>query len=386
MPNYASGLGASLGFGVESTPGTEVAPTAWYEFLSESLQLVPTYLDSAGLKQGQAFKRGARTQISRYDVNGDITIEHFDRGVSAAGGKGMGLLWHHALGSPATGAQQLGVTTAWQQVHVPGTTASLSLTAEVGRPQTASPYTSNRFGFSGVKFPGWEFTCSDGALAQLKLTVDGMNSTTTGSLTSPVYAAAAYQSGIFSFADAYLFQIGTGVATGTGSLPGTGGTGTGTGNYTTLTGTASVAHVVKGFTLTSTRPVASERYGFGNAGIKREQLENGIPVLSGTLDAEFTNRTEVYDLFASNATRSLQLDFAHGINGSGADGAAGTTGTGAYRLSFVLPFVKFKTDSLSVTGPDLIPESIGFEAYDDGSGQAGGSPLQIRLVSQDQAF
>lgn len=385
MP-YASGLGASLGFGVESTPGTEVVPTAWYEFLSESLALTPTYLDSAGLKAGQAFKRGARTQISRYDVNGDITIEHFDRGFSAALGRGMGFLWHYALGSPATGAQQLSTGSAWQQVHVPGTTAGLSLTAEVGRPQIASPYTANRFGYSGIKFAGWEFTCSDGALAQLKLTADGMNCTTSGSITSPAFAASTYQSGIFAFADAYLFQIGTGTQAGTGSLPGTGGTGTGTGNYTTLTGTASVAHVVKGFTLTAARPVASERYGFGNAGIKREQLENGIPTLTGTLDAEFTNRSEFYDLFSTNATRSLQLDFAHGINGSGADGAAGSTGTGAYRLSFVLPFVKFKADPLAVGGPDLIPESISFEAYDDGSGQAGGSPLQIRLVSQDQAF
>src|SRR6266536_838697 len=209
MP-YASGLGASLGFGVEGTPGTEATPTAWYEFLSESLALNPTYLDSAGLKQGQAFKRGARTQISRYDVNGDIVIEHFDRGVSATGGKGMGFLWHYALGSPATGAQQLAASSAWQQVHVPGTNAGLSLTAEVGRPQTASPYTSQAFRYSGVKFAGWEFTCSDGALAQLKLTADAWTATTTASLTQPVYAAAAYQSGIFSFADAYLFQIGTG--------------------------------------------------------------------------------------------------------------------------------------------------------------------------------
>ncbi len=385
MP-YASGLGASLGFGVEGTPGTEATPTAWYEFLSESLALNPTYLDSAGLKQGQAFKRGARTQISRYDVNGDIVIEHFDRGVSATGGKGMGFLWHYALGSPTTGAQQLAASSAWQQVHVPGTNTGLSLTAEVGRPQTASPYTSNAFRYSGVKFAGWEFTCSDGALAQLKLTADAWTATTTASLTAPVYAAAAYQSGIFSFADAYLFQIGTGTTTGTGSLPGTGGTGTGSGNYTTLTGTANVAHVVKGFTLTAARPLASERYGFGSAGVKREQLENGIPTITGTLDAEFTNRTEFYDLFSTNATRSLQLDFAHGISGSGADGAAGSTGTGAYRLSFVLPFVKFKADPLSVGGPDLIPESISFEAYDDGSGQAGGAPLQIRLVSQDQAF
>jgi hypothetical protein len=383
MP-YASGLGASLGFGVESTPGTEVAPTAWYEFLNESLTLNPTYLDSAGLKAGQAFKRGARTQISRYDVNGDITIEHFDRGVSATGGKGMGLLWHYAMGSPTTGAQQLGATTAWQQVHIPGTTTGLSLTAEVGRPQVASPYTSNRFGYSGIKFGGWEFNCADGALAQLKLTVDGMNCTTTGTIVSPVFAAAAYQSGIFSFADAYAgsFLIGTGATAGTGSTPGTGGTGTGSGNYTTLTGTAAVTHVVKGFTLTSARPIASERYGFGSAGIKREQVENGIPTLTGTLDAEFTNRTEFYDLFSTNATRSLQLDFAHGISGSGADGAAGSTGTGAYRLSFVLPFVKFKADPLSVSGPDLIPESISFEAYDDGSG----IPLQVRLVSQDQTF
>lgn len=370
MPNYASGLGASLGLATESAVGTETtASMKHYEFLNESLTQTPTYLDSAGLKQGQAFKRIQRTNISRFDVGGDVALEHFDRGVSATGGGGMGLIWKHVLGSTGV-PTQISTGTAYQQLHTPGAKDGLSATIQIGRPPTTSPYTPLPFTYSQCKVASFEFTCSDGALAQLKFTVDGRTEATGTALVAPAYAASAYQAGIFSFADVGTgagFALGTAAATGTGGM--------------TLSGSASVASVVKGITFTGTFPLAGERFGFGNAGRKREQLQNGIPTITGSLDAEFTNRTEFYDLFQSNTTSALQIRFSHYLNGVDAAGATGGTGVNPYLLQFTLPALKFKTGAVNVSGPDLLPQAISFESYDDGAGNV----FEVKLVSQDQA-
>jgi hypothetical protein len=377
MPIYNSGLGASFGVGVEASGtgiGTWVPPTGWYEILDESFQLVPKYLDSTSLKPGQAFQRGVRTSISEYDVNGDLTMECISRGTTTTGSYGMQFWWKYALGSTwTTGVVESG--TAYRHVLTPGTKDGMGLSVECGRPSTTST-AAQRFAYSGCKVQKWDFSCSEGQLANLKMTFDGIRESTTGTIVSPVYAAATAQPSIFSFADASTFLIGTGATTTTG------GTGTAATGQTTLNGTAAVAHVVKGMTLSGDTPVASARYGLGSSGFKREQLQNGFPILSGTLDAEFTNKTEFYDLFTTNAFRSLQIDFTNYIGGVDAAGATGGTGTTPYRLSFVLPMVKFKTGQVSLNGPDLLTEKISFQAYDDGANP----PIQVKLVSTDQAL
>jgi hypothetical protein len=356
MP-YGGGLSASLGVITESAVGTEATVNAWYEILGHTLSAPPTFLDSAGLKAGQAFKRSARTVISRYDVNGDITLEHVDKGTTAVGGKGMGFWWKHALGSTAVPIQ-IAATTAWRQSHFPGPRTGISFTTQIGSPQTDG--TVRAFTYRGVKCLGWEFTCSDGQIAQLKLNIDAWRENTATGLVAPVYAGSSYQSTPFSFADASVFTLG--------------GTATTTTNVTSVAGGTPLTTVCKGITLTGTTPLANERYGLGNAGTKKEQIENGIPTITGTLDAEFTSRTEIYDLFVANTTTVLQLDFAHGDAGT----------SNPYRLSFILPAVKFKTAQINLNSADILTQSISFEAYDDGSGS--NPPIQVQLVSQDQVI
>lgn len=344
MP-YGSGLSAQLGLKTEAVVGTEITVDKFFEFLSEGISFEPTWLDSAGLKAGQAFKRVARTAQSRFDVNGDWTLEHADKG-------GMGTIWKHALGSPITIPVQIGATTAWQQVHIPGIRTGLSHTIQVGRPQTDG--TVRAFTYRGCKYSGWEFTCSDGELAQLKLTVNGWQEATATALAAASYTANA---GVFSFADAATFTI--------GGTPSTGGSP----SQITISGGTPITTVVKGITITGSTPMATERYGLGNAGVKKEQLENAIPEITGTLDGEFTQRTEIYDLFKANTTTALQLDFAHGDAGT----------SNPYRLSFIMPAVKFKAASVNADGPDILGQSINFEAFDDGTNAV----IQVRLVSTD---
>src|SRR6266568_47920 len=119
MPTYASGLSGQIGVIAESAYGTPVTVTRFYEFLSESLVFNPTWLDSAGLKANQAFKRGSRTVQSRFDVNGDIVLEHTDGSAASAVADSMGFWWKQALGSSiVTPTVVLG--TAYKQIHTPG--------------------------------------------------------------------------------------------------------------------------------------------------------------------------------------------------------------------------------------------------------------------------
>lgn len=353
---YAGGLGVSIGIGEESPVGTQVAPDRWYEWLGASPQFVPTYVDGQGIKVNQAYKRGSRTIITRKDINGDLTFEHPDRGFDSATGKGMGRWWKHALGA-VSGPTVIGATTAFRTIITNGPKVGLGLSLQAGFPeagtQTVKPYT-----WKGVKIVGWEFTCSDGSLAQVKFTLDGWDEDRATSLTSPTYPGAGQQ--LFGFADATIFTLG--------------GTATTTSGLTTVASGVQVASIVRGITITGTTPLADARYGLGNAGVKKEQYDNGVATITGQLDAEFTSQAELYNLFANNTQTVLDLSFRHGDAGGG----------NPYELRFTLPAVKFKTGAVTPNGPDMLGTTIGFEAYDDGSGT--NPVIQVLLVSKDTAI
>ncbi len=361
MP-YASGLSGQVGTVVESTYGTPVTVTRFWEFLSETLTFDPGWLDGQGLKSGQAFKRASRTVQSRFDVTGDITMEHTDGSAASAAADSMGWWWKQALGSAIT-TPTVVLGTAYKQIHTPGSKAGFYSTMQVGRPQisgtTVQPHTH-----TGCKVTDWEFTCSDNQIAQLKCTVNARNE-----LTSTGLAAASYPTpnGLFSFADATNFKIG--------------GTATTASGETTIASGVAIGSLVTAITLTGSSPMKTDRYGLGNAGLKGEPIENAIPTITGSLTAEYYSRTELYDLFKANTTTALQLDFSHMVNGLDANGVA--SGPNPYLLSFVMPAVKLKSAAVNVSGPDVVPQTIGFECFDDGSGS---NPVfQCKLVSKEAA-
>lgn len=343
MPSGA-GLDAQLGIGVESTWGTAVTVNKFFEFLSESLNMTPTYLDSAGIRAGQRYKRVTRTIISRKNVSGDVQFE--------VGTKGMGLLWKHALGSPIS-APTILVTPAYEQIHVPGDFRGLGLTLQVGRPEPASALVKP-FTYAGCKVQEWEFSVSDGDIPSLQLTLDGRSEDTAAALASATYPTGV---GVFSFANAVL-KLGGTAATATGK--------------TTITGGVPATTIISSMTVHGASPMASERFGLGNAGLKGQQIENDIPTITGSFAAEF-NKTELYDAFANNTTTAVQM-----ILTGAAIGASGSVDT----LEITLPACKFTSASPQVSGPDLVSMTTEFEAYSDDVNP----PIQVRVVSSDIAL
>jgi hypothetical protein len=123
-----------------------------------------------------------------------------------------------------------------------------------------------------------------------------------------------------------------------------------------------------------------DRYGLGNAGVKKEQLENAIPMITGTFDAEFTQRTEIFDLYKSNTPTALQIDFTH-FDQAGNDAGGVAAGPNPYLLSFILPKVYFTSVTANIAGPDVTAQKVAFKAFDDGSGT--NPVLQVHTVSTD---
>lgn len=340
-----SGLDAQLGIGVESTYGVGVTPTRFLEFTGESLTMEPQFLEPAALRAGTKYKRASRVRQSRRSVSGDITVEH--------GTKGMGMLWRHALGSPITSPAQILATTAYEQNHRPGDYRGLGLTVQVGRPEPASGVV-RPFTYVGCKCGSWSFSVADQDIPALTLTLDGRNvSEATG------LAVASYIAGstVFDFSQAQL-KIG--------------GTVTTTAGKTSVSGGAAAATIITEFSVSGETPMATERFGLGNAGLKAEPLENGTPTVTGSLGAEF-NKAELYDRFTNNET--LPLEFT--LTGD----QIGTTGQ-FESLSIILPAVKLKSAAPNVGGPDLVTMSTDFEAYSDEVNP----PIQVRLVSAEASL
>lgn len=342
MP-VGSGLSAQLMIAKETTPGTAVTVTRPLEFNSESLALTKNIVQGAGLRGGgRTLARSSRRAYTTRTVGGDINLD--------VATKGMGLLFEQMMGSSTSAV--IGATTAYQQVHTLGQLTGKSMTVQVGRPTTAGVV--QPFTYRGCKVTSWELACEVGGILTLSLTLDGWDETTGTALATPAFPASTE---VFHFAQGALVLGGT-VATASG--------------VASLTGGTTVA-TVTGATVTGEQSLAAERFFFGSAGVKAEQLENDWPTVSGSLDAEFTDLTSVYNTFSSDAATALRLRFT---------GTTAISGSEFPTLEVLLPSIRFDTGAPGVDGPDVLSFGADFTALDDGTNTG----AQIRYVTADTAL
>lgn len=337
-----TGLDAQLGVKLETTVGTAVTVDKFLEFNSEGFEFDPSYIEPEGLRVGVKFKRGSRLVQSRKQVSGSIELNYATRG--------MGTLWKAALGSTVT-TPTLVLGSAYKQIHQTGDLLGKSLTVQVGRPEPISPYTVRAHTYSGCKVTGWEFSVSDNEVAKLKLDLDGWDETTATALATASYVAAEE----FNFSQCTALKLGVSIA--------------GTTELTASAGTA-VSAVVNKLTIKGDNALATERYGLGNAGIKKEQLENGIPTITGTFEAEYS-KTEFYDVFKAGTATSLQILFEGSV----------ISGTDKNTLEFIAPEIRIKKVTPTVEGPDIIKGNVEFEVYSNGTL----NPFQVKVISADSA-
>lgn len=334
-----SGLDAQTGFVSETTYGTAVTVTRFLEFMNDGLKMERTWLEPQGLRSGSTYQRLSRVSVSRYSVSGDTEFEVVS--------KGMGLLVKHMLGSAVTTTTLISGS-AYKQVHVPAGFRGKSMTVQVGRPEPGTG-TVRPFTYSGVKITGWEFSLADGETPKLKLTFDGRDEATVTALATPAYLSGA---ATFTFRQAILKL---------------GGTATTTAGETTIASGAVPSTVIKSISISGSNPMATERYGLGNAGLKNEPLENDFPSITGSLAAEF-NSTD-YATFAAQTATPLQLDLVGAV-----------LGATNYTFSIILPAILIKNASPTVTGPDIVQMSSDFQAYYD---ETTNPTIQIKIISDE---
>lgn len=347
-----SGLGSQLMFAAETTVGTAITVTKSLEHIDESIVFKPTWLESVGIKSGLTVARASRVSQSRFTVEGDMNFEALD--------KGMGLLLKHALGSSAT-ATQIATTGAYVQVHQLGDMTGLGLTIQVGRPQPDGTVRAHTY--RGCKIKSWEFSCSDGENGKWKFTVDGWQESTATGLAATAYPTNTQP---FTFADSAVVLGGT-VSFTTGVVQGVG-------SGMTLAGGAVMATLAKGVTIKGENMLATDRYGLGNTGVKKEQIQNGFTVITADLDGEYTSQGELYSVFKAATTTAFQIGFSHGAAG----------GANPFQLNFLMPACKLKDAGPNVTGPDIVQQKVSIQAYDPEVTSCGA--LQIYYVSTDTAL
>lgn len=337
MPT-GSGLDAQLGYKLETTWGTPVTVDRFVEFDEESLTWEPSWIEPSGLRVGTKFKRASRLVKSREGVGGSFSFQYATRN--------MGALVKAMLGSTVT-TPTLVLGSAYKQVHNPGDFLGKSLTIQVGRPEPSGTVRAHTF--EGCKVTGWEFGVSDNETARLTLTVDGQTEATATALAAATYTSAE----VFNFSQVTTFKTGGTVAGAT---------------ELTVTGGTAVPGVARSFTLTGSNPMHTERFGLGSAGLKSEQLENDVPTITGSIEAEW-DRTTWYDAFKASTTTAIELKMEGSV----------ISGTDRNTLHIVIPAVKFKASPFTVGGPDVVTGTVDFEVYSDETN----APLMWKIISAD---
>lgn len=335
-----SGLAASLGWVNETTYGTYSTPNKWAEFNSEKLALSKKIIANEGLRGGARFGRVGRRVVTTKEATGSIDLDVSSRG--------FGVLLTHCLGTPSPAATQIGVSTVYRQIHIPGE-MSRQLTMQVGRPQTDG--TVKPFTYLGCKIPSFELSCSVDEYLNLKADIDARNEVTNQTLVSPTYVTTTEE--MFHFGQLTV-SIG--------------------GTVTTSAGLATVASsssltACKGFSVKHSAPLATDRYFTGSTSLKAAPIENAMREVTGSLTCEFASQAQLYDLMAAETTTALKFRF-DGIVAVG-------TGVGAFEI--LLPACRFDEATPTVDGPDILENEVSFKVYDDGTN----APIQILYESAD---
>lgn len=306
-----SGLSAQIGVAEESTYGTIVTPSRFYEPRSEGLKMEQERIESDALRSGTRVLRSDRWAVGKKTVEGDIELDLLT--------KGAGLLFKHMFGGIASSQPDaVGAPTVWKHSFTPGD-FPVGLTVQVGRPDNSG--TVRPFTYSGCRVSEWELSASVDEIAKLSVSLLGQNEDTATAL-----ATASYPSGaaLFTFTHATLTVGGTAVD-------------------------------VKDVTLTGSNGLADERYFCGSV-LRKTPLEADRRTYEGECTAEFGDLT-LYNRFVSGSEAALVLLFE------------GATISGAFKYQVkITANVRTDGSTPNASGPEVLEQPVSFKCLDTGSG------------------
>lgn len=330
---------ASVGVGIESTYGTGVTPTRWLEFLGESFDWRKQIKQGQGLRVGGRVDRSARRAYVAGDGGGDLTVE--------AKSKGMGLFWQLCMG---VGTSTLVSGSTYQQVFTlgdlpPSATVQKGVVSAAGA--SVDPVT-----FLGCMVSSWEFDIPNADIAKLKATFDAKDVTTATAYAAPSYPVSP---NLFHFANATL-------STGTLTAP----------TATVLASAATPLANVRSVTFRVDNGMNTSRFNFGGAGRKSPATRGAKNVdISGTLEVEYAS-TLFRDAFLNETPMTLVIQLV-----------GGSLSTGVETLQIVLPEIKFDSELVKMSGPDIPLPKMVFKGLDN---LTAAQPLWVVARTSDTAL
>jgi hypothetical protein len=311
----------SIGLANETTFGTYVAPTRFYEFTDEDFSFEPIRVQGEGLRVGGILPRSGRRVTTRKQAAGSFTVPCIS--------KGMGLLWQSIFG---TSASTLVSGSTYQQNHtlIAGP-VNVSRTIQKGLVRadgTVDPYS-----FLGCTVDEWEFVLED-ELATLRTTWDARDMTTAQSYATPSYVTTPN-----------LFHFGHAAITVGGSVTAP--------TTTTLASGGTAVTNVRSFKVGGNRKINKERFNFGNSGLKKQQLVGGGEI-TGEIVVEYDVAT-YRDAFIADTALPIVLTLT----------SEEALSTGFAQLQIVLSETKFDGAIPVANNGELITVAHPFTVLDN---------------------
>jgi hypothetical protein len=301
---------AQVGVVAESTYGTPVVVTKFYDFITEGFKRAQDRMESKSLRSLSHVLTTDNWALGKVDVSGSMDMEMRP--------KGMGFWFNQALGTVVT--TQPAVSTdplVYLHTFTPGPLPT-SFTTQIAKPDitdTAQPFT-----YQGCRIKEWDLDCKVGDFAGLKVTVIGQEELTATSL-----AVASYP---------------------TGNKP-----------YRFIDGTVTIGGVasdVTGLTFKGANNLADQRYFLGSV-FRKQPLENALRDLSGSFDTEFNGLTN-YNRFISGAEATVVLLFAGAV----------ISNAFMYQTKITMN-VRFDGETPTVAGPSIVTQALPFKVIDNGT-------------------
>jgi hypothetical protein len=313
----------SLGLGAESTFGTYVAPTRFYEDAGASLKFDPNRVQGQGMRVGSRLARSARRVTTTKSGGGSTPVEAMT--------KGMGLLWESCLG---TGTSTLVSGSTYQQ-NFTLTTSSTGLpsrTLQTGVVRVDG--TVDAISYLGCRVSKWKLSLDNGGILMLEPEWDVRDVTTAQSYATPSYPSSPQ---LFHFAQGAI-AVGGVVTAPTSTALASGGT--------------TAANVLD-FEIEGDNKLNTGRYAIGSSGLKSAQVTT-MPEIKGKMTVEYTDAT-LRDAYLADTELALLLTFT----------STEALSTGFASLQVVVPALKLNGDVPSSNEGDVIQLDVEFDVLDN---------------------
>lgn len=326
-----SGMRAQLGVAQETTYGTPVTVDTFFEFNSESGQVQVGRVDSMGLRAGHYVQRSNRRVPYVAGATSTINLDVLSAGFG----------WWLELIFGAVNTTGPTDTTVYAHAATMAQLDGKSFTAQVGVPIVGST-TLQAKTMHGGKVTAATFSCTGGEPLKAAIECDFEDLEFDTALASASYPTANEP---LTFLGA-VCEIG------------------------------DTQVDVTSFSVKVNNAMQTDRRFIRGSGLKKQPLENGMRTIEFSLECDFestTHQQKILSLTAAGAMAKLEL------NTSGLLTIGGSQKAG---LDILIPAVMFDGDTPTVSGPELVTQSLKGVGLTDGTA----SPITVTYRSTDASY